>query len=268
MSNNNEGPITYDLTNFTIREVTECGRVVRTMGAGASSMEEVAGRVVRYLHDTLIDGQTGERACPLVRFFKTQAYEDLDDELKAFALNMLGGSAPMPGMKCMTLLGTVGENQAWNSRGASKGHKAIPLPSEEVVHQLPMVRNLIKQLGMSVRSVVKPDPALLLDMEQKTYGVFLVPDALGSRYIPAQKEFVIPYGIKSVLGFGGMLPSLDIFVIIMFLKTSISTEAADLFKNLSLNIKLAVLPFEKTVFAHPGGCRLLKATTGEYVYGG
>ncbi len=149
MINNNEGPITCDLTNFTIREVTECGRVVRAMGAGASSMEEVAGRIVRYLHDTLIDGQTGEPACSLIRFFKTQAYEGLDDELKAFALNMLGESTRLPGMKCLTLLGTVGENQEWNSRGTSKGHQAIPLPSEEVVHQIPMVRNLIKQLGLS-----------------------------------------------------------------------------------------------------------------------
>jgi hypothetical protein len=250
MSNQNEGPTTYDVTNFTIREVTECGRAVRTIGVGASSMEEVAVRIVRYLHDSLIDGQTGERACSLIRFFKTQTYEGLEDELKAFALNMLGGNTPLPEMKCLTLLGTVGENQEWNLRGTSKGHKAIPLPSEEVVHQIPMLRNLITQLGLSVRSVVKPDPALLLDMEQKTYGVFLVPEALGSPYIPAQKEFVVPYGIKSVTGFGGMLPSMDIFVIIMFLKASISREAADLFKNLSLNIKLAVLPFEKTVFAH------------------
>ncbi len=252
MSNQNEGPTTYDMANFTIRELTECGRAVRTMGVGASSMEEVAGRIVRYLHDTLIDGQTGERACSLIRFFKTQAYEGLDDELKDFALNMLGENVPLPETKCFTLLGTVGENQEWNLRGTSKGHKAIPLPSEEVVHQIPMMRNLIKQLGLTVRSVVKPDPVLLLDMEQKTYNVFLVPEALDSPYIPAQKEFVVPYGIKSVMGFGGMLPSLDVFVIIMFLKTSISRQTADLFKNLSLNIKLAVLPFEKTVFAHPG----------------
>jgi hypothetical protein len=256
MSSQNEGPTTYDVTNFTIREMTECGRAMRSMGVGASSMEEVAGRIVRYLHDTLIDGQTGKRACSLIRFFKTHAYEGLDDELKDFALNMLGGSTPLPEIKCLTLLGTVGENQEWNSRETSKGHRAIPLPSEEVVHQIPMMRNLIQQLGLTVRSVVKPDPKLLLDMEQKTYNVFLVPEALGSPYIPAQQGFVIPYGIKSVMGFGGMLPSLDIFVIIIFLKASISREAADLFKNLSLNIKLAVLPFERMVFTHPekAGC--------------
>ncbi len=251
ISDRNETPTTCDIANFTIQEVTECGRAVRTMGAGASSMEEVAGRIVRYLYDTLIDGQTGERACPLIRFFKTQSYEGLPSELQAFAEKMLGESLPMSGVKCLTLLGTAGDNPEWNSRGASRGHQAIPLPSEEVVHQIPMMRNLIKQLGLSVKSVVKPDPALLLDMEQKTYGVFFVPEALGSPYIPAQKEFVIRHGIRSVLGFGGMLPSLDIFVIILFLRNSISRETADLFKNLSLNMKLAVLPFEKRVFACP-----------------
>lgn len=250
-SDQNEKPTTCDITNFTISDVTKCGRAMRTMGVGASNMEEVAGRIVRYLYDTLIDGKTGERACRLIRFFKTQAYEGLSDDPKAFAQDMLGKDSPTPEMKCLTLLGTVGEKPEWNSRGTSKGHQAIPLPSEEVVHQIPMIRNLIKQLGLSVKSVVKPDPALLLDMEQKTYGVFFVPEALGSPYIPAQNEFVVRHDIKSVLGFGGMLPSLDIFVIILFLRNSISRETADLFKNLSLNTKLAVLPFENIVFAFP-----------------
>ncbi|MCX7027845.1 MAG: hypothetical protein NT061_10295 [Spirochaetes bacterium] len=187
----------------------------------------------------------------MIRFFKTQTYEDLPAGPRGFARDMLGKDPPLPGMKCMTLLGTVGENPEWNSRGTSKEHQAIPLPSEEVVYQLPMIRNLIKQLGLSVQSVVTPDPVLLLDMKQNTYGVFLVPEALGSSYIPAQEEFVTPYGIKSVIGFGGMLPSLDIFVVILFLRHSITRETADLFKNLSLNTKLAVLPFEKTVFASP-----------------
>ena len=244
MNNLSDELTTYDINNFSIREVTECGRVIRSLGVGVLTMEEVAEKIVRYLLDVLIDGHTGLPACSLVRFFKTVAYENLNPEQRTFALHMLSGKAPLPTMKCLTLCGTVGEKQEWNSCTTSKGHKAIPLPSEEVIRQLPMIRNLIKQLGLSVRSVLNPDPELLLDMEQKTYGVFFVPKAPGSSYIPAQSEFIIPYGIKSVLGFGGMLPSADIFVIIMFLKTSISRETADLFKNLSLNIKLAVLPFE------------------------
>ena len=214
-------------------------------------MEDVAGRIVRYLYNALINGETGERACSLIRFFKTHAFEDLDDELRDFVLGMLRGTTPTQGMKCLTLLGTAGENREWNSRSTSKGHKAIPLSGEGVVCRVPMMQNLLKQLGLNVRSVVNPDPAFLLDMEQKTFNVFLVTEALGSPYITAQKDFVVPYGIKSVMGFGGILPSLDIFVVVMFLKISVLRGTADLFKNLSLNTKLAVLPFEKTVFAPP-----------------
>jgi hypothetical protein len=215
-------------------------------------MEEVADRIVRYLYDALIDGQTNLQACSLVRFFKTHGHEDLDDDLKNFAVKMLGDTPFSSGMKCLTLLGTVGENQEWNARKTSRGHQTIPLPSEKVVNQIPMMRYLVKQLGLSVSMIVKPDPALLLDMEQKTFNVFFVPEALGSPYIPAQKEFVVPYGIKSVTGFGGMLPSGEVFMVILFLKIPISRETADLFKNLALNIKLAILPFETKVFAPTG----------------
>jgi hypothetical protein len=249
--NTDQSPI-YDMTHFTIREMTECGKALRKMGAGARSMEEAAGRIVRHLHDNLIDGQTGLRACSLVRFFKTHPYERLDAELQGFARNMCGGDPASPDMKCLVLLASAGEMPEWNSRKNSTGHKAIPLPSEETVNQIPMIRNLIKQLGISVSSVIKPDPKIILDMEQRTYNVFYVPDALDSPYIPAQREFVIPCGIRSVLGFGGVFPSGEIFAIIMFLKVPVSNELAGLFKPLSLNVKLAVLPFIDAVFTETG----------------
>jgi hypothetical protein len=250
-----ERALTYDVTNFTLRDMTECGKALRKMGAAAGSMEEAAGRMVSHLHDRLIDGRTGLRASALVRFFKTHAYEKLDDELQGFARKMLGGGPATPEMKCLVLLATAGEKPEWNSRKNSTGHKAIPLPSEEVVHQIPMIRNLISQLGISVNSVVKPDPKIGLDAEQRTYNVFHIAEALGSPYIPAQREFVIPCGVRSVLGFGGVFPSGEIYAVIMFLKVPVSDEAADLFRPLSLNAKMAVLPYEDAVFGEAGSVR-------------
>lgn len=238
----------YDMTNFTIREMSECGKFVRAIGAGAASMEETAERIVRHFHDSLIDGEGG-RASSLVRFFKTHPYRELDEELQAFARGMLGGEPASREMKCLLLLASAGEDAAWNSRKTSRGHKAIPLPSEEALSQAPMIFNLVTQLGLSAGMVVKPDPALLLDMEQKTFNVFHVPEALDSPYIPAQHEFVVPYGIRSVLGFGGLLPSGEMFAVIMFLKLPVSAETANLFKALSLNVKMAILPFDCAVFS-------------------
>ena len=239
----------YDVSNFTIRDMTECCKVVRTIGKGAKNMEEVANSIVNHLYVNLIDGQSGKKACSLVRFFKTHTFEKLDPELQNFSKNMAGNTPVFPETKCLTLLATVGENPAWNSRKTSKGHRAIPLLSEQMVHQTPMIKNLITQLGLNIGMIIKPDPRFLLDKNTRMYNVFCVPEAPGSPCIPAQKEFVIPYGIKSVIGFGGMFPSGDIFAIIMFLKFPVIKEVADLFKILAQNVKIAVLPFENMVFA-------------------
>jgi hypothetical protein len=82
----------------------------------------------------------------------------------------------------------------------------------------------------------------MMEIEQKAYNVFYVKDALGSPFVPAQ-DFVVAYGIKSVLGFGGMLPDGNLFAIIIFSKIHITKETADMFKTLSLNVKMAILPY-------------------------
>src|SRR5262249_44726180 len=88
-----------------------------------------------------------------------------------------------------------------------------------------------------------PDPALLVDQEQKSYNVFHVADAVGSPFVPGQDEFVRPYRIRSVLGFGGLLPDSNLFVVILFARAYIPHQTAELFKTLALSAKLAVLPF-------------------------
>jgi hypothetical protein len=180
--------------------------------------------------------------CALVRFYKTHSYGELDKELQEYALNILKQPVAPDNMKCLTLLATSGENPIWNSRKNSSGHRAIPLPSEETIRLFPMISNLIQQFGLEVNNIITPNPALMMEIEQKAYNVFYVKDALGSPFVPAQ-DFVVAYGIKSVLGFGGMLPDGNLFAIIIFSKIHITKETADMFKTLSLNVKMAILPY-------------------------
>lgn len=240
----------FDFATFKMSEMIECGSVIRQLGLGVRSMEEAAGRIVRYLYDHFGDRQTGVRACALVRLYKTCPYGGLDDELKPFARSLFGGVELSPETKCLTLLATAGEKPEWNSRKSSAGHKAIPLPSARVVSRAPMISQLIVQFGLAITDVVKPEPKLILELEQKTFNVFHVEEAAGSPFVPAQQDFVVPFGIKSVLGFGGMLPDGNLFAIIMFSKVPVPREKADMFKTLSLNAKLAVLPFtDGAIFA-------------------
>ena len=233
----------YDLTKFTLSQMITCGAELRDMSTGAGSMEEVAGRIVHHLYEQLGDPDQEVSACALVRMYKTHPYHDLEPDLQDFVRTILDSEPDPTDMKCPTLLATVGERPEWNDRTRSAGHRAIPLASEQMVSQIPMITQLVKQFGLEIGHVLQPDPELLVDLEQQTYNVFHVPDAEGSPYIPAQEEFVIPYGIKSVVGFGGMLPSGDLFTVIIFAKVPVPRETADLFKSLSLSVKMSVLPF-------------------------
>jgi hypothetical protein len=239
-----------NIDDFTLKDMVEFSAALRRMGSGTASMEEVADKIVHYLYENLVDKKTGDRACVLVRLFKTHPYSELEVNLQEFARNVMKTSPGSLTMKCLVLLASVGMLPEWCSRKQSRGHKAIPLPTREYfIEAFPMVKDLIEQMGLDVSTVLQPDPAVVMDMVQKTFNVFLVSEAAGSVYIPAQDDFVIPFGIRSVLGFGGILPSGNLFVIIMFSKVAIPRETADMFKSLALSVKVAILPFDgKTIF--------------------
>jgi signal transduction histidine kinase len=234
----------YDLQMFTMRDMSECGLALRSLSKKANSMEEVGNQIVQYLYNNLIDLKSGERSCALVRFFKTHSYGELPPKLQEYTHSLVSNDVLENNLKCLTLLSTAGQQPEWNSRHKSEGHKVIPLFSKEMIAQIPMIFQLIQQLGLNLDVVVRPDLNLLTDLEQRMYKVFYVPDALGSSYIPSQTSFVIPYNIKSVVGVGGLLPSGNIFIIIMFLKVAIPRISVDLLRPLALNVKMTILPFE------------------------
>ena len=64
-------------------------------------------------------------------------------------------------------LAVVGKRRAGDAE-TERGHQAIPLPSPEVVDQLPMVAQLISQLGLELTSVVRPDPNEARALSQRT----------------------------------------------------------------------------------------------------
>ncbi len=254
----------HDLTRFRLDDMVLCGADLRSLGARATHMEPVAGEIVRYLYDSLRIGPEGPRACALVRLYKTHPYADLEPDLRRLARAGLGDCEPSPGMKCLTLLATAGDEPAWNERRSSVGHQVIPLFSAEQVAGIPMVAQLIHQFGLETAAVLAPNPAILLDLEQRAYNVFHVVEAQGSSSIPAQAEFVVPYGIASVLGFGGVLPSGELVAVLLFSKVRIPTGTAEFFKTIALNVKAALLTHDAmAVFAPAEGGMVPSARTTE-----
>ncbi|MBW4570345.1 MAG: hypothetical protein KME31_20670 [Tolypothrix carrinoi HA7290-LM1] len=238
-----------NLTNFTFTDMVEFGLDLCQLGLGIESMESASNRIVKYFYEHLIDEQTGTPVCALIRCFKTHSYQDLDAKLSESVRSQLGYT-PSGTMKCLTMLATVGDKPEWNSRHSSVGHKIIPLVSEDVVAQFPMISQLLKQFGLDVSMVIRSGRQLIIGSEERKLNVFYVPVAKGSPYIPSQESFVIPFNIKSVLGFGGLLPSGNLFAIIIFSKVPIPRSTGEIFKSLAPSVRSALLRFDgKTVFA-------------------
>ena len=232
----------YDLTDFDLRDMAECAAALRKVGNGADNLFAVANDTVRFIYDNFRQSD-GTTSCALVRFFKTHRYGQLPGELQEFASGILGTPSASPDMLCLTLLATAGDQSNWNSIEASQGHRAIPLGSEQMLKQSPMIFQLVQQFGIDASAVVRPNPELMVDIEQTTFNVFHVAVAKGSPFVPAQEDFVIPYGIQSVLGFGGMLPTGELFAVILFGKVEIPRQTAEMFKTLALSVKVAILPY-------------------------
>ncbi|KAF4515884.1 hypothetical protein B566_EDAN000119 [Ephemera danica] len=239
--------------------MTACSAALRQLGTGASSIEVAADRITRYLYSNLTTGPDEDPACVLVRLFKTHPYDRLSPELQALADARLEGAQAPPGMKCLTLLASTGSVAGWNHPAQSSRFRTIPLNGPDALAKLPMFSQLFTQFHLDLPFLTQAGSSLLIDLYATTFNAFYVPQALGSPYVPGQAEFVVPFGIQSVFGFGGMLSTGELFAVILFAKVPVTKDTADLCKAFALSAKLALAPFEhnrlilpQAVTASPG----------------
>jgi hypothetical protein len=238
------GPL--DVTDFTVGAMLRSGIAIRRCIRGTESLEEAADAVVQYLYGRCTTSVPGERSCALVRFYKTHAYGTLEPDLQRFAARRLGSFHARDDLRCLVLLASAGDERQWNSRHTSRGHKAIPLPSAKAVRAAPMITRLIEDLGLDVESVVAGAAPIVHGSDTRTYDVFHVEHALDSPYIPAQRDFVVPYRISSVVGFGGQLRSGELFAVILFSRAHIPVRSAARFRAIALDIRSGLFAFDES----------------------
>lgn len=235
-----------DVTNFTVGAMLRAGVAIRRIVRAARSLEEAANLIVRYLYDHCVDEKSGHRSSALVRFYKTHPYGALQPEQQLFAARALGDQTPTDDMPCLALMATAGDEPEWNSRRASRAHLAIPMPTAEFVRRAPMISKLIESLGLEIEDVVSGSPNSTPSAEPRTYDVFHVEDAVGSPHIPAQRDFVLRFGIASVVGFGGLLRSGELYAVIIFSRATIPATSASRFRAIALDVRSALYALDET----------------------
>lgn len=239
----------YDITLFTPQDMAKCSLVLRQLGRNTASMEASSQKIVNYIYRHFCDSQTGENTCALVRLFKTHPYGELENSLQQSARRLMKGNSPAADMKCWTLLAAAGTEPQWNSRHTAAENTAIPLVSTKLVAQMPAISEIIRQFGLDIPTFLGIERERFLQLEPAVLNIFHVSEAKGSPFIPEQNSLIIPYQVKSVLGFGGLLQSGSLFAVVMFLKVKIPQSTAEMFKNLALSVKTALsMPDEQSVF--------------------
>jgi hypothetical protein len=230
-----------EIAALTVDDIVTLNATVRSSASSAATMRDAAQDIAEVLYDRF------DATAALIRVYMTVRCRNLPTDLRAFA-EAAHGATLEPEVPCLTLLGTTGIEPDWRAPEASAGHRAIALISSEVVRaRIPMVAGLLDQLGVDIDTVVDLRREDVLLLHHREYGVFHVAEAANSPLIPAQ-DFVGSYGIRSVVGCGGGLPSGEIFAAVVFARQPIDERTAELFRTLAYGIKAALVPFTYRVF--------------------
>ena len=229
------GPASADLGRFALGDLSRMASTLRNLGEGTGNLQAFADRVCRYLYDHLLD-EAGQRQTLLVRFYATLAYDELPVTDRDGA-----GPAPQPQPEpdatCITLLATVGDQPAWNDRLASRGAQTQLLTDAAQIHGLPTLNAIVEQLGIEASALLVRRNRLRNAKDDKHYGVFHVADRTEDAADPAH-GFYEHYGVRSQLGFGGMLPNGGVFGILVFSRVCLPEESAHKWETLAHSIAL------------------------------
>ena len=94
---------------------------------------------------------------------------------------------------------------------------------------------LINALGLDIHFVMRPTAREALERHHQEYRVLHVADMSADTPFSAHRAFIEHFGIRSVLGIGGVLPSGDMFAVVLFSGVTIDERTADLLRSLSLS---------------------------------
>ncbi len=164
----------HNINDFSAMEMEVLGESLRHAGDHVDSMEQAAQKITNFLYDFFVNESSLKPAFVLVRLFKTHPITRLPSVLKRAVLTKLPENREIDQPHCLTLLGSRGHEAHWNSRHSSMGHQAIPLYSEDFTRSLPMVANLLTQLGLKISDIINPAQATQIEEKNNNYNVFLL----------------------------------------------------------------------------------------------
>jgi len=220
------------IEHATSSSVAELWTQVESRLRHAKCLEEAAQALSETLHNRF------RESVVLARVFVTLPFGDLPDDTRKSVAKLAkaagAGSKLDATTPVLSLIGTHGQEEAWNDRRKSQGHAGIPLISSSFVEAIPMIARLLKELGVPMDWVDSHDAEMIVNTIGSVAGLFFVEKAATAtdqdgRKIIAAQDFVSRYGVGSVFGTGGAYSRGDIVVIVVFCNDVLSRSVAECF---------------------------------------
>jgi hypothetical protein len=161
-----------------------------------------------------------------------------------FAETVQASSLLLPTTPVLSLLGSCGTNPDWNDRLCSTGHLAIPLLSSALVEGIPMIAQLLADVGVGLSWLDdgrEMDSRRMLGSANQCFYVAKASvsrDSRGRLIIPSQ-AFVDEYGVQTVFGMAGGYVDGTMLAAISFSSEAVQKTAIDRFPSLIANFKMA-----------------------------
>src|SRR6185437_10215087 len=251
---------------FAPERIAALAAAIARSGDQVGSMEGAARYAAAAMRGAFPTAE-GDPAVVLVRIFQTTRFERLTPQLRSYALARMAPGSSGEGTRCLALLATLGDRPTWCDRHASRDHQALPLAGTEVVRRVPLGLTVLDHLvGADAQRAAHPphssqpdadawrgDPGGHGDFAQGevTYhgeprptrvAVHLVSQVAGSPLVPAQ-WLVDSHGVTSALGLGGILPSGELFTVVVFSRVPIDTVTAHRFGAVAEALCATMAPF-------------------------
>lgn len=161
-----------------------------------------------------------------------------------FAETADAASLLLPTTPVLSLLGSCGVKPDWNDRLRSHGHLAIPLLSRALVEGIPMIAQLLADVGVDLSwldGAGEIDSRRMLGSSNQCFYVAQASssrDSRGRLIIPSQ-TFVAELGIETVFGMAGSYLDGTMLAAISFSTEVVQRAAIDRFPTLIANFKMA-----------------------------
>ncbi len=229
---------TVSLTALSLVDMVRCIAKVRELAASAVGLEQFAQGLVQGCQQTFRQPDSSDPEIVLARCFVTRPFRELSQEVQDWLQQREDRIGNPSTELCISLAGSAGMVAGWNDPALSSRYRAILVDSERFASRFPMFAEIFRQVGITTDDRRFGAGTMNIEPAGTSCSVFSVPVAFESPYIPAQDEFVRPFGVRSVVGFGGWDGQGRYFLVILFARVPVPQKSVDLLRLLALAVRV------------------------------